>query len=193
MNLSIAKQIDLFYKKYQSSNLGPFYIFNSDSILFLHHIVEKFLEKLSIKAPDFLHSDLLWLKPEAAKFSVEEINSLFKALSYNPNKLPYRIIILDDSSKLNTTCSNKLLKLLEEPGDKNIFIMLNQTGSSILPTISSRAIELSFYEEDAHLNRDKSDISKIFRVEDQVGGARIEHKKTTPAEDAGLYYDGTAN
>ena len=67
-------------------------------------------------------------------------NKLFKA-PINRNK---RFIILDDVEAFNTNSLNALLKIIEEPGDYNYFILINNQSKPILETIKSRCIDIKF-------------------------------------------------
>ena len=48
------------------------------------------------------------------------------------------IVIMWLPEKMNEPCANKLLKLIEEPHDDTIFILVSDESSHILPTIYSR-------------------------------------------------------
>jgi len=53
-----------------------------------------------------------------------------------------RFIILDDVELFNTNSLNALLKIIEEPSEKNYFILINNKTKSLIDTIKSRCIEL---------------------------------------------------
>lgn len=48
------------------------------------------------------------------------------------------------ADKMNTTCANKLLKLIEEPPNKTMFILIAEEEENILQTIRSRCQTLTF-------------------------------------------------
>ena len=48
------------------------------------------------------------------------------------------------ADKMNTAASNKLLKLLEEPPEKTIFILISENEEDIIQTIRSRCQVLNF-------------------------------------------------
>lgn len=50
----------------------------------------------------------------------------------------YKVVILWLPEKLHPTCANKMLKLLEEPPSKTVFLLVSQEPENILPTIFSR-------------------------------------------------------
>ena len=53
-----------------------------------------------------------------------------------------RFIILDDIELFNVNSLNSLLKIIEEPSEKNFFILINNKTKSLIETIYSRSIEI---------------------------------------------------
>ncbi len=70
--------------------------------------------------------------------TIHESKEILRKLSLKPFEADYKIIIIWMPEKMNTPAANKLLKLLEEPPDKTIFLLVSQDTSQILPTILSR-------------------------------------------------------
>jgi DNA polymerase-3 subunit delta' len=56
----------------------------------------------------------------------------------------WRVAIIDCLNDLNPSSANALLKLLEEPPKKSLFLLINHTGGFVLPTIRSRCLALQF-------------------------------------------------
>ena len=52
--------------------------------------------------------------------------------------------ILDDVEDFNTNSLNALLKIIEEPGEYNYFILINNQSRPLLETIKSRCIDIKF-------------------------------------------------
>lgn len=48
------------------------------------------------------------------------------------------------AEKMNISCANKILKLLEEPSDKTVLLLLSENEGQIIPTIRSRCQKLQF-------------------------------------------------
>jgi len=70
--------------------------------------------------------------------TIHESKEILRKLSLKAFESDYKIMIIWMPEKLNTPAANKLLKLLEEPPDKTIFLLVSQDTSQILPTILSR-------------------------------------------------------
>lgn len=56
----------------------------------------------------------------------------------------WRVAIVDSVNELNQNSANAILKLLEEPPTKSLFLLVNHLGGYVLPTIRSRCLSLSF-------------------------------------------------
>lgn len=67
-----------------------------------------------------------------------ESDNLQKKLSFKASLANYKVSIIWLPERMNTECANKLLKLLEEPPAKTIFIMVSEQPERLLETIRSR-------------------------------------------------------
>ncbi len=56
-----------------------------------------------------------------------------------------RFIVLDDVEFFNLNSLNALLKLIEEPGNKNYFFLINNKKKPLIETIRSRSIEINIF------------------------------------------------
>lgn len=75
------------------------------------------------------------LRAEIAVDDVRDGLSLFKVTAGAGG---WRIVIVDAADDLNRASANALLKMLEEPPSRAIFLLLAQKPGSLLPTIRSR-------------------------------------------------------
>jgi DNA polymerase-3 subunit delta' len=73
-----------------------------------------------------------------ASIYVHEAEEIIKTLSYKAFEAKYKVMIIWLPEKMNISAANKLLKILEEPPDKTIFILVSENAEQILPTIKSR-------------------------------------------------------
>ena len=69
---------------------------------------------------------------------VEESEALIRKLSLKANQGGYKVVIIWLPEKMNAECANKLLKLLEEPPQKTVFIMVSEHPEQLLTTVRSR-------------------------------------------------------
>lgn len=70
--------------------------------------------------------------------SVHQSMEIIKGLSLKSFDGGYKISIIWMAEEMNTSCANKLLKILEEPPKNTIFILIAESEDTILPTILSR-------------------------------------------------------
>ena len=68
----------------------------------------------------------------------QESDNLHKKLSLKHYESEYRVVIIWIPEKMQTITSNKLLKLLEEPPQKTIFLLVSENSELLLNTILSR-------------------------------------------------------
>ena len=68
----------------------------------------------------------------------QESDNLHKKLSLKHYESEYRVVIIWIPEKMQTVTSNKLLKLLEEPPQKTIFLLVSENSELLLKTILSR-------------------------------------------------------
>ncbi len=67
-----------------------------------------------------------------------ESEAILKMLSMKPYESEYQVMIIYLPERMNIACSNKLLKLVEEPPQKTVFILVTENADQILATILSR-------------------------------------------------------
>ncbi|MFB9344267.1 DNA polymerase III subunit delta' [Aminobacter aganoensis] len=70
--------------------------------------------------------------------TVDEIRKVSKFLSMTSHDGAYRVVIVDPADDMNTNAANALLKNLEEPPARTLFILIVHAPGSLLPTIRSR-------------------------------------------------------
>lgn len=76
--------------------------------------------------------------------SVKDAAEISKTLSLKAYEGGYKIMIIWMADKMNTTAANKLLKLLEEPPEKTVFILIVENTAAVLQTILSRCQVVDF-------------------------------------------------
>lgn len=91
--------------------------------------------------PSVLHLTRPWndkTKKWGTVISVEEIRRVGHFLSLRSHDGGYRIVIVDPVDDLNRAAANALLKSLEEPPSRTLFILVAHSAGRLLPTIRSR-------------------------------------------------------
>lgn len=73
-----------------------------------------------------------------AIIGVEESAEILRKLSLTTYEAEYKIMIIWQAEKMNQAAANKLLKILEEPPDKTLFLLICENEEQLLRTIVSR-------------------------------------------------------
>ncbi|MCF4100647.1 DNA polymerase III subunit delta' [Gillisia sp. M10.2A] len=84
------------------------------------------------------------VEKKQGQIGVDEAQEVVKSLSLKAYEGGYKIMLIWMADKLNTAASNKLLKLIEEPPEKTLFILIAEDEEQIIQTIRSRCQILRF-------------------------------------------------
>lgn len=102
------------------------------------------------------HPDSLQLAPEEGKvqISVEQVRRLISDNVLTSHYAGYRIIVLTPAHSLTASAANALLKTLEEPPEKHVFVLLAERLTGLPITLRSRCLSLLFSAPDQKLASD---------------------------------------
>lgn len=101
-----------------------------------------------------IYPDIIYLNGSDFKnVKIEDIRKLKNDLQKLPIYNDKRFIILDDVETFNLSCLNGLLKIIEEPGTNNYFIMINNKSQLLLDTIKSRSLEIKILLNNEQRNK----------------------------------------
>lgn len=86
------------------------------------------------------HPDLLNVAPaeKSRQIRVDAIRQVNGFVSQTAQQGGYRVIRIEPAEAMNVAASNALLKSLEEPGERTLFILVSDVPSRLLATIRSR-------------------------------------------------------
>ncbi len=85
------------------------------------------------------HPDVRIVSPEGLSVKIDQIREIKKEMSLKPRRDGgFRVTIIEGAEKMTTEAQNSLLKLLEEPPDRAVFVLVSQNPSGLLPTVRSR-------------------------------------------------------
>ncbi len=90
------------------------------------------------------HPDIIHIKPSGHFIKIAQIRSLCQTLAMKPYEARLRVVIISDAQAMNPEAGNALLKVLEEPPDHTILILITMQRSDLLPTIVSRCRHIRF-------------------------------------------------
>lgn len=84
------------------------------------------------------HPDLVALRTQTVVITIDEIRALVAKSSYAPSVARFRVVVIEDADRMSERTSNVLLKALEEPPVRTIWILCAPFETDLLPTIRSR-------------------------------------------------------
>ena len=87
---------------------------------------------------------ILGIDNKQGQIGVDEAQDIVKALALKSYEGGYKVMLIWMAEKMNTSAANKLLKLIEEPPNKTIFILIAEDEEQIINTIKSRCQLLHF-------------------------------------------------
>ena len=105
---------------------------------------ELFIEAPYITIHDWF--DSLSAENKQPTIPTDEANDILKKLSYTSYEGGYKIMVIWQPEKMNTSASNKLLKILEEPPEQTLFLLVCNQPDQLLATIISRVQQIPFYK-----------------------------------------------
>lgn len=82
--------------------------------------------------------DSMGAENKQAQIFAQESDEIIRKLNLKSSEGGYKVTIVWQPEKMNPTCANKLLKLLEEPPEKTVFLLVSEAPEMILSTILSR-------------------------------------------------------
>ncbi|WP_438353934.1 DNA polymerase III subunit delta' [Microbacterium sp. CJ88] len=94
------------------------------------------------------HPDLTALRTEGVIISIKDARSLVERSYFSPSLGRYRVIVMEDADRMVERTSNVLLKALEEPPERTVWVLCAPSEADLLPTIRSRVRVLRLREPD---------------------------------------------
>ena len=104
----------------------------------------KFRE-LALENPYFYENELytaIGIEGKQGNISVNEARSILDRLSLSAVEGGYRTVLLYLPEKMNAQAANALLKMVEEPPAKTLFLLITHAPEKVLTTISSRCLHM---------------------------------------------------
>ncbi|MDR9458092.1 MAG: DNA polymerase III subunit delta' [Salegentibacter sp.] len=86
----------------------------------------------------------LGIENKQGKIGVDEAQDIVKSLSLKAYEGGFKVMLIWMAEKMNREAANKLLKLIEEPPNKTLFILIAEEEEQIIQTIRSRCQTLHF-------------------------------------------------
>jgi len=88
------------------------------------------------------HPDVEIIRTEELSIKVEEVRELLTRVAWAPSMGGWRVVVMEDADRLTESAANALLKAIEEPGTRTVWLLCAPTLHDVLPTIRSRCRHL---------------------------------------------------
>ena len=171
---------DFFENIIKSNRLGHAYIFEGDKGIGKKTMAEYFsllvmcdnnshcmkcnkcLCTVSRTNPDVIYVD----KGDKAIINVDKVRDVIKEIYIRPKLSDKRIFIIDEAHLMNDASQNALLKVIENPPDYAIFVLLTENKNMLLQTVRSRSVIIKIPplsdEELVRISAKKSSVGVLY-------------------------------
>lgn len=113
---------------------------DSDKDVSSDHFIAKWRE-LFLQSPYFSESrwyEHIGMENKQGSISKNEASDILRKLSLKSFESEYKVVIMWLPERMNEVSANKLLKLIEEPPEKTLFMLVSENSERIIKTILSR-------------------------------------------------------
>jgi DNA polymerase-3 subunit delta' len=96
------------------------------------------------------HPDVELIRTEGLSIKVEDVRELLTRVAWAPSMGGWRVVVMEDADRLTESAANALLKAIEEPGARTVWLLCAPTLHDVLPTIRSRCRHLQLRTPSTH-------------------------------------------
>lgn len=146
--LGFQKEKDLFIRAVGAATLDHAYIFSGQDMIGKKTLAKElayFINKQEYNPVRF-NPDILFIEAnqEGRSIGIDEIRKVKNFVYSRPYIGPKKFVIIDDGQFMTIEAQNSLLKVLEEPTDSSVIILVCPNSDLLLPTVVSRCQEIKF-------------------------------------------------
>ncbi len=117
-------------------------VMRSDDLQFLKPFRELFAERGGYFSVQEWYDCLNLGKTLKGMIAAREADDIVRKLSFKSFEADYKIMLIWLPETMNEEAANKILKILEEPWEKTLFVLVSEQPDLLLPTILSRTQEV---------------------------------------------------
>lgn len=114
------------------------------------------------------HPDLGVLATERVIITIEEVRAMVANSQFSPSVARFRVMVIEDADRMTERTSNVLLKALEEPPPRTVWILCAPSEADLIPTIRSRVRSVRLRVPSV------SDVAELLHTRDAVPRALAE-------------------
>ncbi|HHZ16302.1 MAG TPA: DNA polymerase III subunit delta' [Clostridia bacterium] len=112
------------------------------------------------------HPDVLVISPDGLSIKIEQIRALQERFYYQSYEGNYKVIIIRQADLLTEQAANSLLKVLEEPPEKTVFILLAEALFKLPITIQSRCqpVPFAYLDQGERTGQDEQSLALLTKL-----------------------------
>jgi DNA polymerase-3 subunit delta' len=122
-----------------------------------------------LSAKNGSHPDVEIIRTEGLSIKVEEVRELLSRTAWAPSMGGWRVVVMEDADRLTESAANALLKAIEEPGARTVWLLCAPTLHDVLPTIRSRCRHIQLHTPSDH------DVAQVLINRDGVSPAMAQY------------------
>jgi DNA polymerase-3 subunit delta' len=88
------------------------------------------------------HPDVTLVRTTALSIRVDEVRELVRKAALSPAGARWQVLVIEDADRLTEHAADALLKSLEEPAERTVWVLCAPTVEDVVPTIRSRSRQL---------------------------------------------------
>ena len=155
------KKIEIIRNALAQKRVGHAYLFSGIPAVGKKTLAREFVKAFNCEKEDSLHDscgecsscrkirrgshpDVFFVEAQGQYIRIDDIREMQERAKCKPLEARRRVFIIDDADKMNVYAANALLKMLEEPSESNVLILITTRLYSLLPTIISRCQHMCF-------------------------------------------------
>jgi len=155
------KKIEIIRKTMAKKRIAHAYLFSGIQAIGKRTLAGEFIKAINCEKADSLndscgecascrkinhgsHPDVFSVEANGQFIRIDSIREMQKRITCKPLEARMRAFIIDDADKMNDQAANALLKMLEEPSEANILILVTARPYYLPSTIASRCQHMRF-------------------------------------------------
>ena len=111
------------------------------------------------------HPDVTLVRTEMLSIGVDEVRDLVRRAAMSPTKRHHQVLVVEDADRVTERGADALLKSIEEPAPKTVWILCAPTADDVVATIRSRCRSLALQTPTVE------DVARLLQVRDGVDPA----------------------
>ena len=186
LNRNQSHVIDFLKKSYSEDKLVHAYLFFGGNKDMKINVAKQFATLLlgQTQAAKHLiemneHANVIMIKPDGKNIKKEQIVFLKTEIAKKSVENHSKIYIIEDADKMSISATNSLLKFLEEPAPEVYIILISPSKEALLPTITSRTVNLGFKALPQGSNSFKQEILDVIKQLEEGASPQVVVAKNT--------------